>query len=223
MVFVPGGEFMMGSEDGYLDEKPVHPVRVRDFYLGKFEVTQEQWRSVMRREPSRFGDCSDCPVEQVSWHHVRRFLRAHSKSSGREFRLPTEAEWEYAARSGGDHLLWSGEPGKAGEFAWYMDNSRGKTHPVGTKRPNRFGIHDMSGNVAEWCSDWYDSTWYGISPVKNPLGPGDVMYKQRVVRGGDWSTVRAKLKVTDRGALPADNRWDFLGFRVAMDAPRDGR
>ena len=157
MVAVQGGTFTMGctseqGDDCYDDERPAHRVTVSDFYIGKYEVTQAQWRAVMGFNPSYFkGD--NLPVETVSWDDVMDFIHKLNSLTGRQYRLPTEAEWEYAAR-GGNNYKYSGS-NSAGNVAWYGYNSSRTTHPVGTKSANGFGLYDMSGNVYEWCSDWY--------------------------------------------------------------------
>ncbi|HDP98542.1 MAG TPA: hypothetical protein ENN22_05075, partial [bacterium] len=154
MVFVAGGTFMMGSNE-YDNEKPIHKVYVDDFYIGKYEVTQKQWFEIMGSNPSRFkGD--NLPVERVSWNDVQEFIRKLNAKTGGNFRLPTEAEREYASRGGSRsaHFKYSGS-NNVDNVAWYDNNSGRKTHPVGTKQPNELGLYDMSGNVWEWCSDWY--------------------------------------------------------------------
>ena len=178
MVLVKGGCFQMGSnvadefkneilKSFFMGEKPVHEVCLNDFYLGKYEVTQGQWKVVMGNNPSKFQDCGDaCPVEQVSWNDAQEFIRKLNQMFGKNYRLPTEAEWEYAARSGGKKEEYSGTNDRAsvGNYAWYEDNSGKTTHPVGLKSPNGLGIYDMSGNVDEWVNDWLIYSYYGDSP-----------------------------------------------------------
>jgi len=164
-VFVKGGCYQMGDTfgDGAPEEKPVHDVCVSDFYMGKHEVTQGQWKRIMGNNPSSFSGCGDnCPVEHVSWNDAQNFIRRLNSQSGKRYRLPTEAEWEYAARSGGKREKWAGSGNEAssGDYAWYSSNSGSKAHPAGQKLPNGLGLHDMSGNVWEWCNDWYDGTYY---------------------------------------------------------------
>ena len=221
-VFVKGGCFQMGDTfgDGYENEKPVHEVCVDDFYLGKNKVTQGQWQAVTGSNPSGFKECgNNCPVESVSWNDVQEFISRLNQRSGKRFRLPTEAEWEYAARSGGKGEKWSGTSNEweLGQYAWYDGNSGNRTHPVGEKRPNGLGLYDMSGNVWEWCSDWYGENYYQGSPRNNPEGPGSGQF--RVLRGGSWyddaGLVRAAVR--SRGNPANRNAYDG-GFRLGFIA-----
>jgi formylglycine-generating enzyme required for sulfatase activity len=171
-VAVPGGCFQMGDTfgDRESDEKPVHQVCVSDFSIGKYEVTQGQWKAVMDSNPSRFSSCGDnCPVESVSWDDAQQFIRRLNKQSSTSYRLPTEAEWEYAARSGGKREKYSGG-NDVDAVAWYYGNSA-KTHSVGQKQPNGLGIFDMSGNVWEWCSDWFGGYSSRIQPAHHRAPP----------------------------------------------------
>ncbi|KKK80247.1 hypothetical protein LCGC14_2825390, partial [marine sediment metagenome] len=187
MVLIPAGSFLMG--DAFLMDvaKPVHKVRItKPFYLGKYEVTQEQWEAVMGSNPSRSKGAKN-PVEMVSWDDCQQFLVKLNAKSGRQggkFVLPTEAQWEYACRAGSAGKFCFGDDEKQlGEYAWYGDNSDGKTHAVGGKKPNTFGLHDMHGNVWEWCQDWYGA--YGAEAVDEPSGP--TTGSGHVGRGGGWS------------------------------------
>ena len=175
---------MMGSEKGDNDEKPVHKVTItKPFYMGKYEVTQEQWEAVMGSNPSNFKGAKN-PVEQVSWEDCEKFIgKLKEKVSGRDFRLPTEAEWEYACRAGSttDYCYGDGDE-SLDEYAWYYGNSESKTHPVGQKKANAWGLYDMHGNVWEWCSDWYGD--YADGAVSDPKGPESG--SARVLRGGSW-------------------------------------
>ena len=211
--------------DGESDEEPVHTVCVGDFYMGETEVTQGKWQEIMGNNPSRFKGCNDCPVENVSWNDVQEFIRRLNEKStlnkggeGGIYRLPTEAEWEYAARSGGKKERYTGTSNEAelGEYAWYDENSGGKTHPVRQKRPNGLGLYDMSGNVWEWVSDWYGEDYYKSSPKDNPKGPSTGKY--RVFRGGSCvdSPRFSRAAVQDR-AEPAWRDSD-IGFRLAVSA-----
>jgi len=171
MVLVQGGTFMMGAtpeqaRDAYDNENPAHQVTLSTFRIGKFPVTQQEWEAVMGRNPSQnIGD--NLPVENVSWHDCQEFIAKLNEMTGKTFRLPTEAEWEFAARGGrrtkGFKYSGSDDPD---EVAWHEHNAEGRTHPVGQKKPNELGLYDMSGNVCEWCSDWWGR--YGSSPATNP-------------------------------------------------------
>ena len=188
MVYVSGGTFTMGatSEQGseaYDNEKPTHSVTLSSYYICKYEVTQALWRAVMGSNPSFFkGD--NLPVEYVSWNDCQTFINRLNSYTGRNFRLPTEAEWEFAARGGNysRHYKYSGS-NYISDVGWYDDNSGNRTHPVGTKQANELGLYDMSGNVWEWCSDWYGS--YSFYSQNDPTGPNSGSY--RVNRGGGWN------------------------------------
>jgi formylglycine-generating enzyme required for sulfatase activity len=222
-IRVKGGTFTMGCthEQGsycYDDEKPVHEVTLSDYYIGETEVTQAQWRAVMGNNPSNFTGCDECPVERVSWNDVKDFIsKLNSRSGGVRYRLPTEAEWEYAARGGGlsKGYKYAGSDNPE-EVAWYDDNWGSKTHPVKGKKANELGIYDMSGNVWEWCSDWKDN--YSSGSQTNPTGPntGD----DRVRRGGGWFSNAGYCRVSGRNFLEPGNRAGSLGFRLASSAPR---
>ncbi len=185
LVRIPAGTFMMGSESGDSDEKPVHEVTIsKDFYLGKYEVTQAQWQAVMGSNPSHFGG-NNLPVDSVSWNDCEKFITKLNQMYHGTFRLPTEAEWEYACRAGTTtDYYW--ENGNIGDYAWYSSHSGSNiyTQEVGTKLPNEFGLYDMSGNVWEWCQDWYDSNYYSNSPNIDPVGADSG--SKRVFRGGSW-------------------------------------
>ena len=210
-VRIPPGEFRMGSKSSEADndERPVTKVRIsRGFYLGKYEVTQGQWQAVMGSNPSRFDECGpDCPVELVSWDDVQEFIeRLNAQSGGARYRLPTEAEWEYAARAGttGDRY------GNLGAIAWYEDNSGRRTHPVGQKAPNAWGLHDMLGNVWEWVGDWYGS--YPGGRVTDPTGPSSGSW--RVLRGGGWIYGARYCRASVRFYYSPGHRRGVLGFRL---------
>jgi len=215
MIWVEGGEFMMGctSEQGncYDDEKNVRRVTVDGFYIGMLEVTQSQWEKVVGTNPSKFRG-PNLPVEQVSWDKAMEFCRLLSNKTGKTYTLPTEAQWEYAARGGkkADGTKYAGS-NMIDAVAWYEDNSGSSTHPCGTKRANALGIYDMSGNVRELCKDWYSSS-YASYDTNNPTGPSSGSY--RVYRGGCWSRSTGYCRVAIRyGNSPGYSSSD-LGFRV---------
>ena len=203
MVLIPAGEFQMGSKAAE-DEIP-HTVHLSAFTIDKFEVTQEQFEKVMENNPSDFHG-KNLPVEQVTWFEGRDYCKAVGK------RLPTEAEWEKAARGGTDTIYYWGDAIN-GDYAWYWDNSQRISHPVGTRKPNAFGLHDMSGNVWEWVADYYEDTYYSSGPKENPKGPFTSKY--RVIRGGSWRDLSDFLRTTRRNYdLPA-GRFNHIGFRCA--------
>ena len=217
MIYVKGGTFTMGCTneqggdcDG--DEKPTHSVTLSDYYIGKFEVTQELWKAVMGKNPSNWkGD--KLPVESVSWNDVQKFITKLNQMTGVNFRLPTEAEWEYAARGGNKSrgYKYSGS-NNIGDVAWYADNSGDKTHQVGTKTPNELGIYDMSGNVLEWCQDWYGS--YSSGSQTNPTGASTGSH--RVLRGGSWSVSAGYCRVSIRSNKYPNIRAYSRGFRLVL-------
>ena len=224
MVAVEGGTFRMGAQSSNSssanydsgadrDEFPVHSVRLSDYHIGKYEVTQEEWEAVMGNNPSYFKG-ENKPVECVSWNDCQEFIKKLNELTGLQFRLLTEAEWEYAARGGNKSrgYKYSGS-NVIGDVAWYWDNSSRTTHQVGTKRPNELGLYDMSGNVREWCSDRYSSIYYSSSPVNNPTGP--VMGSGHVARGGGWHCDAARCRVANRGYDYLDYRYINIGFRLA--------
>jgi formylglycine-generating enzyme len=218
MIVVKGGCFQMGDTFGVGgdNEKPVHEVCVNDFYIGKYEVTQEQWKAVMGNNPSFFSSCgNNCPVENVSWDDAQDYINKLSEKTGKKYRLPTEAEWEYAARSGGKQEKWSGTSNfdELEDYAWFLDNSGKKTHPVGKKKPNGLGLYDMSGNVWEWVKDGYDQAYYKKSPKVNPRGPESGA--SRVRRGGGWVSVPGNVRTAIRAGDDPDVGFSYLGFRLA--------
>jgi len=214
-VWVEGGCFQMGDtfEDGDNDEKPVHEVCVKSFGMSRYEVTQGQWQKIMGNNPSRFTKGKNYPVEQVSWDDTQGFIRKLNSHSGRCFRLPTEAEWEYAARSGGKKEKYAGS-GDVDRLAWYNGNSGGSTHPVGTKEPNGLGLYDMSGNVWEWSSDRYGKNYYQQSPRNNPQGPSSGSF--RVIRDGCWNGSPWLARSANRDRFMPGYRLDNLGFRLVL-------
>lgn len=214
-VFVPGGCFRMGSDNGNNDEKPVHEVCLSDFFIGKYEVTQGQWRMVMGDNPSRFSSCGDdCPVEQVGWNDAQEFISALNSMTGKKYYLPTEAEWEFACRSGGRDEIYCGGNDVA-SLAWYDKNVALRTHPVGQKQPNGLGIHDMSGNVWEWVQDW--SGDYSEKRQQDPSGPASS--STRVRRGGSWHYGAKQSRSTWRSSGYPDDRALDIGFRIMYPGP----
>jgi formylglycine-generating enzyme required for sulfatase activity len=217
MVYVAGGTFTMGctaeqGDDCFNGEKPAHQVTLNDYYIGKYEVTQAQWKAIMGNNPSHFKGCDNCPVERVSWHEIQEFISKLNQKTGKNYRLPTEAEWEYAARGGKQSkgYKYSGSD-NADEVAWYDDNSNYETHPVGQKAANELGIYDMSGNVLEWCSDWYEN--YANASQTNPKGSSTGSL--HVNLGGSWYSSVRNVRVSARdGDIPNNHNAD-LGFRLA--------
>jgi len=218
MVLIKGGCFDMGDifDTGDTDEIPVHTVCVGDFYLSKTEVTQKQWEDVVGNNPSKFKD-PDYPVERTSWYDVQDFIEKLNEKTGKHYRLPTEAEWEYAARSGGFKEEWAGTNSEAeiDDYAWCRINSaKTGTHAVAGKKPNGLGLYDMMGNVWEWCSDWYDRSYYENSPAKDPEGPSEG--STRVLRGGGWKSKPEQLRTVDRNDFdPSIEKFANIGFRLA--------
>ena len=215
MIRVEAGTFKMGSETGSKDEKPVHSVTLtNDYYIGETEVTQELWEAVMGSNPSYFGGAQN-PVEQVSWDDCVAFINKLNSLTGQNFRLPTEAEWEYAARGGNKsrNYTYSGSNNLV-DVAWCKDNSNSKTHPVKTKAPNELGIYDMSGNVLEWCEDWYDFSYYQNAPSTNPTGPASGSY--RVRRGGCWGYDVKSCRSAFRSTGTPSGTSFTLGLRLAL-------
>ena len=217
MVRVEAGSFMMGAtsetKNPYSDEKPVHQVILtKDYYIGKYEVTQALWQAVMGSNPSNSkGD--NLPVEQVSWNDCQDFISKLNSITGRKFRLPTETEWEYAAHGGkkGRGYQYSGSS-NIFDVAWYKGNSGVEPHPVGMKQANELGIYDMSGNVEEWCQDWYGS--YVSSSQTNPTGAESGL--NRVTRGGSWINYAGCCRPSYRSSLMPDGRNNSLGLRLAL-------
>lgn len=196
MVKVTGGTFLMGSTSGENNEKPVHSVTLSDYYIGETEVTRELWQAVMGSNPSGFNG-NKLPVEYVSWYDCQTFITKLNELTGQNFRLPTEAEWEFAAKGGTQSkgYTYSGS-NTIGGVAWYYSNSSSNTHVVATKAPNELGLYDMSGNVWEWCQDWYGS--YSSSAQTNPTGPSSGSY--RVIRGGSCYDIAADCRTASRGS-----------------------
>lgn len=198
MARIPAGEFLMGSEDGNDDEKPVHKVYVDTFYLDKYEVTQDEFERAMGKNFSKF-DGGNLPVEKVTWFEAKTYCEKFEK------RLPTEAEWEYAAKLGAR----GGDPREY----WFYKNAGKTTHAVARKKPNALGIYDMFGNVWEWVADWYDEEYYQNSPEKNPQGPP--AGEDKVLRGGSWNDFPISIRPALRYSDTPDVRLHNIGFRCA--------
>lgn len=220
MAYVKGGSFEMGDVfgEGESDERPVRKVTVKSFVMSKYEITQRQWEDVMGVNPSYFEDCPNCPVEQVSWGDVQLFLTKLNARTGGSYRLPTEAEWEYAAREGGRKVRYGNgkdilslDEANAGiNNKEYTIDVRGKTLQVGSFNPNALGLYDMTGNVWEWCQDWYDT--YSINGKDNPTGVSKATY--RVQRGGSWGIEPQDNRATHRGFRLPPEKSPFVGFRI---------
>ena len=235
LVRIPAGEFMMGSEEGGSDEKPVHRVRITEpFYMGVTEVTQEQYEAVMGENPSRFKGARN-PVEQVSWNNAREFCRKLSAKTDKTVRLPTEAQWEYACRAGSTTpFCFGSDIGRLKDYGWFYLNSGDEVLPGGTewdfekvlgewgcqtrgvrqKKPNTWGLYDMHGNVWEWCRDWYDSDYYENSPTADPTGPASG--SSRVLRGGSWFLSANYVRSAHRGHHDPTRSGGSGGFRVVL-------
>jgi formylglycine-generating enzyme required for sulfatase activity len=218
MIAIQGGTFWMGcssEQEGDCEdnERPAHQVTLSDFSIGKYEVTQEQWRAVMGTSPSYFKNCETCPVEGVSWNDIQTFLRELNVWTGKNYRLPTEAEWEYAARGGNKSkgYKYSGS-NRVGKVGWYRNNSGEKTRPVGQKKPNELGIYDMTGNVLEWCQDWYGE--YDSIIRTNPSGPSSG--SMRLNRGGRWRSIATNTRVSIRYGNSPWRMFSDVGFRLAL-------
>ena len=242
MISLPGGEFLMGSDKGNADEAPAHKVKVSAFLIDKFEVTHEMFTKAQLPNPSHWQDNPKKPVERVRWRDAKQYCNERSlleklkpcynektadfdcDYAANGYRLPTEAEWEYACRAGADGPYDFGQADKLRQFAWFADNATDKTHTVGEKKPNRWGIFDLYGNVSEWCEDVYSPTYYKQSPPADPTGPPnpgkDV---KRVMRGGSWKAsadmCRATLRQGERtGDSDACFFTDYCGFRCVRRA-----
>ncbi|MFH0735019.1 MAG: SUMF1/EgtB/PvdO family nonheme iron enzyme [bacterium] len=220
MVYVEGGAFQMGNNEGESNEKPVHPVTLNSFYIGKYEVTQKEWEGIIANNPSD-NKGENLPVENVSFEDIQKYLEKLNKKSGKKYRLPTEAEWEYAACGGNrsEETRYSGSNFIA-DVAWYAYNAE-RTKDVGTQKPNQLGIYDMSGNVWEMCDDWYDEDYYKQSKTINPLGPPSAtgVWKERVIRGGSYKEDESNCNNTFRGSYTSSYtiKRNNIGFRIVLD------
>ena len=217
-ILIPPGSYRMGGdkklEQAEDHETPRHLVKFsKVFFMGKYQVTQAQWSAIMDKNPSEFKD-DIRPVERVSWNDLQAFiLKLNTKEETNKYRLPTEAEWEYAARAGSESSYTFGSATNIlSQHAWYRNNSGGETHPVGQLNPNAWGLYDMHGNVHEWCQDWFDRKYYSQSPSNDPLGPSEGLAK--ALRGGDWGSEDWYCRCASRSLSSPDRRSDRLGFRL---------
>lgn len=220
MVFVKGGTFTMGDQEGRDDgwgNKPAHAVTLSDFYISRYEVTQAEWVKIMGYDNSNFKGCDSCPEEQVSWDDVQEFLKKLNALTGKQYRLPTEAEWEYAARGGEggtDGIYTKGKDNEIDEIAWHSRSRKKGPQPVGGKKPNGLGLYDMFGNVGEWCSDWDHE--YSPLPQTNPQGfPSGT---KRIYRGGSWYSDPWGCNAARRLSFTPDTRYYYVGFRIAASS-----
>jgi len=237
MISLPGGSFKMGSDKDSPEEAPAHSVTVSAFEMDKYPVTHEMFTKLQLPDPSHWQENPKTPVERIRWRDAKGFCNERSRAEGltpcynektpnwecdynaNGYRLPTEAEWEYAARAGADGGYDFGDKSQLSQYAWFADNSEQKTHPVGQKKPNKFGLYDMYGNVSVWCEDVFDAKYYATSPAADPKGPQnpgkDV---KRVLRGGSWKSsadmCRATFRTGERtGDTDACFATDFCGLR----------
>ncbi len=237
LVYIPPGEFLMGSpesEEGRDDDEFQHRVVIREpFWMGKYEVTQAQWEAVMGNNPSYFRDCPQCPVEQVSWEDCQQFIRKlNARDDGFGYALPTEAQWEYACRAGTTTPFSFGVTITPAQVNYdgnypYGNAAKGlyrqKTVPVGSlNRPNHWGLHDMHGNVYEWCADWYDEKYYASSPLNNPTGPSTPQV-WRVLRGGAWDSLPGYSRSADRFWDTPSACDNYAGVRLVVRPPERHR
>jgi len=220
IALIQPAEFLMGSADsdaaGWHNEKPQHRVTItKPFYLGTTEVTQEQYEQIMGENPSHYGGDPQRPVESVSWDDAQEFCRRLSEKEGETYRLPTEAQWEYACRAGSTTKWYFGDDeSQLADYAWYKVNSYLMPHSVARKKPNAWGLYDMHGNVWEWCDDWFETFYYGNSPNTDPTGPASG--ETRVYRGGCWNHEATYCRSAFRGNSWTGERALHLGFRVSL-------
>lgn len=219
MRYVEGGTFMMGAPDSDTkaldDEKPQHSVTLDSYYIAETQATQELWQAVMGNNPSNFNGNHEYPVDSVSWDDCQDFVKKLNQLTGKSFSLPTEAQWEYAARGGQKSHGYKYAGGDSLDaVAWYDCNSNWRTHPVGRKQANELGLYDMTGNVLEWCQDWYDDEYYSNSPQQNPMGP--VSGQNRVLRGGSWFNDSRYCRVSFRCGDNPFFRYYGYGLRLLL-------
>ncbi|MBN8860959.1 MAG: formylglycine-generating enzyme family protein [Sphingobacteriales bacterium] len=216
MVWVTGGSFIMGNNISEPDERPAYEVVIDGFAISRYPVTQRQWMVIMERNPSDFPGCDQCPVDKVSWDDAQVFIKKLNMLTGKKYTLPTEAEWEYAAKGGRDapgNFRYAGSD-DIDSVGWYAGNSGRMPHPVGQKKPNELGLYDMTGNVWEWCQDWYAKFYYEQNENNNPQGPPSG--SGRVRRGGSWYTQSTSCKTSTRNNVRQDYFDDIGGFRLAQ-------
>lgn len=216
MVRVDSGSFMMGSDYRHQSDVQLVKVHISVFYLAKYEVTQAQWEAIMGNNPSTTKNCPNCPVDSVSWENAMVFISKLNQLSCKHYRLPTEAEWEYAEKDGNkhSHYHYSGSD-NLDEVGWFNDNSYGKTHPIGQKKPNLLGIYDMTGNVDEWCNDWYGRYSDKFITHDNPQGPHSG--KEKVMHGNAFNTNREEINSSLRYFNSPCIGTKGSGFRLASD------
>ena len=236
MLNIPGGSFLMGSENGKADERPTREVQITDFWMMKYQVTQKEYRSLMNVNPGNF-EHDHKPVQNVSWFDAVIFCNKWSERDGLNiiyeldqfggvqihyekngYRLPTEAEWEYACRSGSStEFYWGDSREDWDKYAWHDRNSDDQVHIVGQRIPNKWGLHDMAGNVWEWCNDWYDPDYYALGEIKNPRGPNKEYGENRVMRGGAWAYDPIRLRSSARLKRDPLLTDDVSGFRCVIN------
>ena len=228
MIFVEGGTFMMGANDDNNekatdDERPAHEVTLSDYWIGETQVTYELWQALMGKKSIRWFEFvkeHNLPVVCICWFDCQKFIERLNEMTSKNFHLPTEAQWEYAARGGiigkENGERYAGRNDNLEAVAWYYKNSSGMPHPVARLRPNQLGIYDMSGNVMEWCQDWYDSNYYNNSPKYEPKGPSSGLYNDRVCRGGSWMDIEKYCRVTKRFHYSGNYTNSNLGLRLAL-------
>ena len=224
MKFIEGGSFLMGSDSGDSEEYPVHNVLLDPFHIGAYVVSQYEWKSVMGTAPwngvRSVAEGNAYPAVEINYYEAKLFIEKISRITDRKFRLPTEAEWEYACRAGSHTKYYFGSmKSSLGKYAWFYENAfrQNIMHPMerGLKKPNSWGLYDMLGNVYEWCSDWFSNTYYNRSPVNNPKGPK--YGSHRVSRGGDWARTDHFIRCAARRCYSPHFRDASIGFRLVMD------
>jgi formylglycine-generating enzyme required for sulfatase activity len=240
MMLIPAGEFIMGDDGGEDDEKPAHKVKISAFYMDKYEVTQQAYEGMMGKNPAKFKGPLK-PVERISWFSAIQYCNMRSLREGLTpcydletlecnyeadgYRLPTEAEWEYACRAGtSTEYSFGNAPEELGQYAWFKTNANETSHPVGQKKPGPWGFYDMHGNIWEWCNDYYDENYYKKSPIENPSGPS--MGDERVLRGGSWAGAAQSARSSSRysetpGFADVCFGYEAYGFRCVRRAIQD--